>query len=92
MPTARYLEVYEFCFHPLDNVLIVPINYNSAGSMKTVINSYEDIFYHSDKVGCVLNSCQLMTAGACGTPLPPQTDIVLGPSPTFSITASELIP
>ena len=60
--------------------------------MKTVINSYEDIFKHSDKVGCVLNSCNLMTAGACGTPLPTLTDIVLGPSPNFSITASELIP
>ena len=33
-----------------------------------------------------------MTGGACGTDLPSQTDIVIGPSPTFSITASELIP
>ena len=60
--------------------------------MKTVKNSYEEIFNHSDKVGCVLNSCKLMTAGACGTSLLPQTDIVLGLAPTFSITANELIP
>ena len=39
----------------------------------------------------MLESCKLMTAGACGTNLPAQTDIVLGAAP-YSITATELNP
>ena len=60
--------------------------------MKTVKNSYSDIFTHSDPVGCVLNSCKLMKAGACRIDMPPQNDIILGLFPVFLITACELIP
>ena len=38
---------------------------------------------------CVLNSCSIMTAGNCGTPLPAQSDVTLGANP-YSIGATEL--
>ena len=40
---------------------------------------------------CLVDSCNLMTSGACGTALPVQNDLVLGISP-FSISATELNP
>ena len=40
---------------------------------------------------CVLDSCKLMTAGACGTAFPVQNDLIIGVTP-FSISGTELNP
>ena len=41
---------------------------------------------------CVLNSCSIMTSGACEIAFPGQTDLVFGVAPLFSISATELNP
>ena len=71
--TQEYYELFPCCLETDSSLdLVIPqILYNPPGSMKTVINSYQDIFTHDDPGGCVLNSCKLMTAGACGIDLPP---------------------
>lgn len=37
----------------------VQVPFNQGGSMKTVINSYENIFTHNYKTDCLLDSCEL---------------------------------
>ena len=66
------------------------IPYNSAGSAVTIATDYTAIFTHTSQVDCPLVGCSLMVDTDCTTPLPAQTDVTLGASPSFGLTATEL--
>ena len=62
--------------------------YNSAGSVISISSGYSQIFTHTQQSDCILTSCNLKAQG-CGSSLPAQTNVVLGASPTYSLSATE---
>ena len=71
------------------------IAYNSGGTATSIIvaTDYEKVFNHGNKVDCPLVSCQMFDTGCSTTTVvSAQSDVVLGSTPTFGLTASETNP
>ena len=68
------------------------IPFNSVGtSTLSIAADYKSIFTDSLNADCLVTSCEMLDPD-CSTALPPHPNIVFGASPTFGITASEIIP
>ena len=79
----------------IDTTFANPPNivYNSGGT-GTSINvaaNYEAIFTHVQKNDCAVQSCQILDSDCSATTVvSAQSDVVLGPAPTYGLTASEV--
>ena len=63
-----------------------PIPFNPSTNAVSITSGYQDIWTHTQTTQCTLNSCYLMEIG-CADPLPAQTNVLLGSSPPYPITA-----
>ena len=64
--------------------------YNPAGSSVTITSIYTEILAHQNDASCPLTSCGLFETSDCSTGLIP-TEISIGVSPAYGITASETV-
>ena len=66
-------------------VSIQAIKYDKAGTVEDKIPSFEDIFDHTKKTDCPVESCALMTSGSCGVALT-QTNIILDAKSPYKVS------
>ena len=68
---ALVIRQYADCSDSLSALspVFTAIPFKSGGSTIVKVTNYEVFFTHTKKTDCPLDSCTLMTAGSCGTPL-----------------------